>query len=366
VLGKLARRVLTAWTAARREGVQDAVRFALAEPWRSTQGLRPAMMPTPELAAWRTLASVLGPQDGAVHDLDLLPGVRTILAGGDDRAVLIAWLTDPDAPDHTLELPLSTGPVRRVDLLGERRVIEPTENESTGVARHSVALSREPVVIEGVHPELLRFMAGLRLTPERLDPVLDRQRVALTVANPWPYPVRGRVFIVEPGGLSAGPAGRDRSWTVNPRVVPFALDAGQTLTEPIDLSFGAAQESGWIPAIFDVQLTADQEYPMLRVPKRLRIAADDLDLHLTAFRTASGAISVHAIVTNRGASARSLDLAAVAPGAARARATINGLPEAATAQRRFLVDPVPPGTPISVGLTERTTGVRLTRTIDAP
>jgi hypothetical protein len=366
VLGKLARRVITAWAAARRENVQATVRFALSEPWRSTGGLRPTMMPTPELAAWRTLASVLGPQDGAVRELDLLPGVRTLLTGSDDRGVLIAWLTDPDAPVTTLELPLNIGPVRRVDLLGERRTLEPTEDGSLGVSWHRVALSREPVIVEGVRADLLRFMAGVRLTPDRLEPVLDRQRAALTVSNPWAYPIRGRVFIVEPGGLSAGPEGRDRSWSVTPRVVPFALDAGQTLTEPVDVAFGAGQESGWIPAVFDVQLFADQEYPMLRVPRRMRIDSQDLALDVTAYRTDSGAVAVHAIVTNRSDESRSVDLAAVAAGAARERATINGLPESATAQRRFLIDNVEPGARISVGLTERTTGIRLTKTIDAP
>lgn len=368
VLGKLARRVITAWAAAHRAGVEGAVRFTLSEPWRSTGGMRPIMMPTPELAAWRTLASVLGPSDGvgAVRELDLLPGVRTLLAGQGDDGVLIAWLTDPDAPVRTLDLPLNTGPVRRVDLLGQRRTIEPIHDAPSGLSWHRVELSREPVIIEGVRTDLLRFFSSVRLTPDRLHPVLDRQRGQLTIENPWSFPIRGRVFIVEPGGLSAGPEGRDRTWAVTPRVVPFSLDAGQTHTEPIELSFGAGQEAGWLPAVFDIQLFADQEYPMLRVPRRMEIISDDLDLRVVAYRTEAGAVSLHAIVTNTSGQARSVELAAITPGAGRERATINGLAHGKTAERRFLIPGVTPGAQISVGLTEPKTGVRLTRTVTAP
>ena len=371
-LGKLARRVITAWAAAHRTGVADRVHFTLDEPWRSTGGLRPAMMPTPELAVWRTLSSVLGmPAAGAsgqVQDLDLLPGVRLLLSGAEDQGVLIAWLEDPDAPVRTLDLPLNTGPVRRVDLLGQRREIQPLERSDLGLSWHRVELSREPVIIEGVRVDLVRFLAALRITPERLNPNLGPRRHTLVIDNPWPFPIRGRVYIVEPGGLSEGSAGRDRSWQLAPRVVVFSLDAGQRREEPIELSFGAAQESGWIPAVFDVQLFADAEYPLLRVERRMQLAAEDLGLELIAYRPAgpNGPVAVHAVVTNRAEQARSIELAAVAAGASRERATINGLARGETSERRFHLTGLAPGARISVGLTEPKTGLRLTRTIEAP
>lgn len=366
-LGRLARRVITAWAAAHRTGVADRVRFSLDEAWRSTGGLRPAMMPTPELAAWRTLASALG-QRGAegVDEIDLLPGVRILLTGAGDDGVLIAWLEDPEAPVRTLELPLHTGPVRRVDLLGERTAIEPTRREDLGAAWHRVALSREPVIIEGVRADLVRFLAGVRLTPERLEPTMGGRRHALVVENPWDFPIRGRVFIVEPGGLSEGTAGRDRTWQIAPRVVAFSLDAGQTREEEIELSFGAGQEAGWTEAVFDVRLFADEEYPLLRVPRRVEIASEDLSLEIVAYRSPGGRVSVHAMVTNRSDAPRSVELAAVAAGASRERATINGLNRGETGERRFALDRLAPGARISVGLYEPETGVRLTRTIDAP
>ncbi|MCC5822217.1 MAG: hypothetical protein LAT64_09590 [Phycisphaerales bacterium] len=366
-LGRLARRVITAWAAANRTGVSDRVRFSLDEAWRSTGGLRPSMMPTPELAAWRTLASVLGDRGaGGVDEIRLLPGVRILLTGEDDEGVLIAWLEDPEAPLRVLDLPLHPGPVRRVDLLGERRIIEPVEREDLGTSWHRIALSREPVIIEGVRADLVRFLAGVRLTPERLNPVMGGRRHALVIENPWDFPIRGRVFIVEPGGLSEGTAGRDRSWQIAPRVVAFSLDAGQRREEPIELSFGAGQETGWAEAIFDVQLFADEEYTLLRVPRRIEIASEDLDMEVVAYRAPGGRVSVHAVVTNRSDRPRSVELAAVAAGASRERATINGLNRGETGERRFMLEGVAPGARISVGLTEPDTGVRLTRTIDAP
>lgn len=371
-LGKLARRVISAWAASHRTGVADRVHFILDEPWRSTGGLRPTMMPTPELAVWRTLASVLGGPTaggaGRVEDIDLLPGVRLLLSGAEDRGVLIAWLDDPDAPVRTLDLPLNTGPVRRVDLLGERRELHPLERSDLGLSWHRIELSREPVIIEGVRADLVRFLAAVRITPERLNPTLGPRRHTLRIENPWSFPIRGRVYIVEPGGLSEGSAGRDRSWQVAPRVVVFSLDAGQRREEPIELSFGAGQESGWIPAVFDVQLFADAEYPLLRVERRMELASADLDLEVVAYRPAgpTGPVAVHAIVTNRAAQARSVELAAIAAGASRERATINGLARGETGERRFHLTGLAPGARISVGLTEPKTGLRITRTIEAP
>lgn len=367
-LGKLARRLVTAWAAARRANVSDRVGFALVEPWRSSGGLRPHMMPTPELAAWRTLASVLGAgrPDAPVRDLDLLPGVRTVLAGEGDEGVLIAWLTDPEAPLPVLEMPLHPGPVRRVDLLGERRALAPTQDSGIGAVGHRVELSREPVVIEGVRAELVRFLAGLRLDPGRFNPTLGQRRHALVIENPWDFPVRGRIFIVEPGGMSGGAAGRDRSWQLTPRVIPFALNANERREEPIEIAFGAGQEAGWTEVVFDVQLTADEEYPLLRVSRRMEVASEDLELEVVAYRAEGGAVSVHAVVTNRSGDPRSVELAAVAMGSSRERATINGLARGETGERRFLMFGLAPGARISVGLTEPKTGVRLTRTITAP
>lgn len=366
-LGKMARRLVTSWSAAHRAGVSDRVQFALVEPWRSSGGLRPSMMPTPELAAWRTLSSVLGGSVQEVREIDLLPGVRIVLAGTGDEGVLIAWLDDPQAPLRTLDLPLHTGPVRRVDLLGERRVLHPTERPDQGLSWHRVEVSREPVIIEGVRTDLVRFLAALRLTPDRLNPVLGQRRHALLIENPFTFPIRGRVFIVEPGGMSQGAAGRDRSWQISPRVVAFSLDAGQSMEQPIDLTFGAGQESGWTEVVFDVQLFADEEYPLLRSIRRMELAAEDLELEVVAYRAdANGAVSVHTIVTNRSQQARSVDIAVIAPGAPRERATINGLGRGETGERRFLLTSLPPGARISVGLTEPKSGLRLTRTIEAP
>ncbi len=369
-LGKLARRVFTAWAAAHREGVSDRVQFVLVEPWRASGGLRPSMMPTPELAAWRTLSSVLGAGVGEVREIDFLPGVRTLLAGSGDNAVLIAWLEDPRAPLREIDLPLSTGPVRRVDLLGERRELHPVERPESGRAWHRVELSRDPVVIEGVRADLFRFLTALRLDPDRLEPTGGMRRHDLHIHNPWPFPIRGRVFIVEPGGMSEGLSGRDRSWRISPRVVPFSLDAGQTARQPIELAFGAAQESGWTDVVLDVQLFADEEYPTLRVIRGMELASENLELEVVAYRVggvgSAGPVAVHAVVTNRSPEARSVEIAAIAPGASRGRATINGLARAETGERRFLLPDLPPGTRISVGLTEPKTGVRLTRTVEAP
>lgn len=365
-LGRLARRALNAWVEAHNTGITDRFELAIREPWRSSGGRRPSMMPAPELALWRTLASVLEDR-GTVRELDLLPGVRAILVGDSDDALLIAWLTDPEAPSRSIDLPFGDGghgqDVRQISLQGVRTPLTPTQDPRWGSMVYHVPLSREPVIIDGVDAPYFALLASVRLDPERMDPILGERTHDLVIDNPFPVPVRGKVFIVEPGGLSEGVSGRDRSWQVTPRVVPFVVDAFGTTRVPIEILFGAAQRTGHIPAVFDVQVSSDRDYPTARVARWASIDSEQITVEATAVRSGDDVV-VRAFVTNLGEGTRSADLVAFAPGAPRVRAQIRGITEGVTMERRFILEGVPRGQSISVSLIEPTTGERLLRVIE--
>ncbi|MFK7883921.1 MAG: hypothetical protein AB8F26_07050 [Phycisphaerales bacterium] len=366
-VGRLARRAMSAWVAAHNAGVADRVELALRDPWRSSGGRRPSMMPSPEVALWRTLASALGQRSG-LTEVELLPGVRTIIIGNDEDALLVAWLTDPTAPSRIIELPLGDsadgGSVQRIGLMGDRTPIGPTEDPRWGSSVHRIELSRDPVLVDGVDAPYLTLLASVRLLPDRLEPVLGNRIHELEVFNPFAVPVRGKVFIVEPGGLSDGVAGRDRSWQISPRVVPFAAQPNETFRIPIDILFGAGQQTGLIPAVFDVQVSADKEYPTARVARWIPIESELIQIEATATRSGEDVV-VRAFITNLGEESRAADLVVSSPGSARERSSVRGIAAGSTIERRFVIRGVPFGQAVLVSLIEPRTGERLLKSVRA-
>ena len=220
-------------------------------------------------------------------------------------------------------------------------------------------------MLAGVNAPLVAMLSSVRLEPGRLEPTIGGRRHELVMTNPMPVPVRAKVFIVEPGGLSEGAANRDRSWMIEPRVVPMVLNPGGEARVPIEIGFGAAQESGWVPAVFDVQITADTEYAPARVRSWVLLEDPTLSIEISAARVGPD-IVVHAFVANSGAEPRTADLFAFSPGSDRERSAVREIAAGSTLSRRMVLRDVPPGARVSVALTEAKTGVRLMKSIDAP
>jgi len=366
-LARTARRVIESWFAAQDTGVSERVTLALRDPWRISPGRRPQAMAIPELGLWRTLNGVLGRMTDA-RSVDLLPGVRTIVADTGvpgQGGVLIAWLRDPDAPSRTLSIPLASGDVTRIGMLGARGSIPLEPGHRSGVSLHTVGLTREPVLLAGVDTRYIETLASVRLDPGTLGPRIGQRRHDLVVENPYDAPIQGKAFIVEPGGYSLGIEGRDRTWSIQPRVISVVVPGGETVRRPVDVSFGASQRSGWLEALVDIEFADREAMPPARVARWMRIESADLDLDVSA-RRAGGGLIVDVFVTNRSEVARSVDLAAFVPGSARRRSSVPGVLPGATANRRYVFRDAPANALVSVALTEPGGPTRLLERVEVP
>lgn len=381
-LGALARKAISFWWAAREDGEDDYdYALNLSEAWWVTPGKRGQVMPASELIVWRTLANHLGGRQ-AIESLDLIPGVQMLVISGytneeneqtqgatglsEPTGGLIMWLDEPTLDPVELRIPLATGPVRTFDVLGNSTLIEPVETGNINVPTHTIPISRSPIIVEGINPELVRFMSSMRITPDALISQSGLHEHQLTMKNPWDISISGRVFIVEPGGYTGEPGEIDRSWEIIPRVVPFTLEPMQQRSFPLNIGYSLGELAGEKRLVFDIELEADRSYPTLRVEREIELGLPDIDMSLTAQRNDAGITIVTATVSHTQAQEQYFELIAIAPGEARIRRTINALASNQPATRQFAFTEPIPGDQIVVVLIPRDTSKRLNEAVVVP
>ena len=354
-VGWLGRRAINSWWAGKLLSPgNDGIEIVLSDPWTVEPGRRGRVMPGPELLVWRTLVDHLGGRD-AVEEIDLEPGVRMLLCSGRDGSAessdgaLVVWLDEASLGSSVVELPLSTGGVEVVDLFGNVTAVGLDYQTDLDLPMHRIEVTRTPRIVTGVNPELVRFLANLRLTPDRLEATSGIHKHELVVTNPWPFSIRGRVYLVEPGGYSEpGGTGVDRSWEIKPRVVNFTITAGMEERFELDVSYSAAKLAGMKDLVFDVELTADQDYGLMRVEREIELGSDLIDVDLSYRRVEPGAdtgedepargrrVIVDALVTNRSGERIYADLVAIAPKNARQESTISVIEPMDSGRRSFM------------------------------
>lgn len=378
-LGSLARKAISFWWAAKVEG-GDAHDYSLSlsDAWWTAPGKRGEVMPAPELIVWRTLATHLG-ERSAVESLELIPGVRMLVLS--ERSIesdtdsdksdapgggLVLWLESPTLDPVELTLPLGLEPVQVFDVLGNATVVHPLATGNIDVPTHTVPISRSPIFIEGINPELVRFLSSLRITPNELISQSGLHQHELIVRNPWGIAISGRVFIVEPGGYTGDPEDIDRSWEIIPRVMPFNLAPGEERAFPIQIGYSLGELAGEKRLAFDIELDADQRYPTLRVERTIELGLPQVEMDLTARRNETGITVVSANVSHSTTQNQYFELIAVAPGEPRIRRSINALPPGQVATRQFAFTEAFPGDQIIVILIPRDTSTRLNKGVDVP
>ena len=375
----LARKAISYWWAVGSSGMpRDRFELRLGDAWWVSDGKRGQVMPSPELLMWRTLAKHLSNRT-PLEQIDLVPGVRMLVISdrppqpGESTSLtntpeggLVLWLDEPTLDPVTLTLPLAKTPVRAFDVMGNETVIDPIKTGNIGVLMHHIPITRSPIIVEGVNPELVRLLGSLKIDPDALEARSGVHNHTLTITNPWDIPISGRVFIVEPGGFAGDPGDIDRSWEIFPRVIPFNLSAGETRELPVDFAYSLGELAGTKRLVFDVELHADQDYPLLRVERSIELGLTGVEMTLSAKRNQAGITVVSVDITHKLDREQHFDVIAIAPNESRIRRTVNALSPNETATRQFAFTKPVPGDEIVVVLLPRDSSTRLNKSVIVP
>lgn len=319
-------------------GVSPSMSIAIANPWRLSESERELPRPTPELAAMLHTRSVLA-DARIVGQFPAREGIMCHIVApkiSEGEAMpagwLIAWNESCDPAKAVIDMPVGPGMVEMRDVFGNSTLL-PTTLGPDGISRTiHIEVTQQPVFIRGIDVALAKFLAGVSITPPLLDAAAELGEHKITISNPWPQSISGKLSILEPGGFDS--AERDRSWRINPRTVSFALPAGAKREFPFTVAFRPSEESGPKRFLLGVDLTNDLPYGVLRVER-------ELELGLKYFRV-DGAYSIRGedliaecIVTNTSDKPITLEITALAPGLPRSRATIPDVAPGSQAIRRF-------------------------------
>ncbi len=387
-VGALARKAISFWWAASSSGI-DAERFdlELKDAWWLSPGKRGQVMPAPELVVWRTLATHLGGRQ-AIEELELIEGVRMLIAGpkpdplgegiypsgkpidnadnAENTGVLILWLDKPRIDPVILNLPLSKSAVTQYDVFNNQTRIELEHIGSLDLPMHRVEIGRSPIIIQGVNTQLVRFLSALKLTPNTLQAESGVHKHTLELANPWATTIQGRVYIVEPGGYTGTQEHIDRSWEISPRVIPFTLDANESRAVPIDIAYSLGELAGEKQLTFDVEIQADQRYPLMRIERKITLELEGIAMNLTARRGDDGVTIVTVGITNNLETNQDFELIAIPPNEPRLRRSINAIKPTEQVVREFAFTKANSGDQIIVSLMLGQSSVRLNKAVTVP
>lgn len=306
-------------------GTPSAVR--LDSGWRWQDGRHAELMPEPASAAWMTMSDLFAGRQAERLER-VAPGVSGVLLApasiASGRSAVAAFWAEPEpgAP-RTLSLRLAQGDVTEIDQAGNERTVRPTPIGDTDRLVHEINLSGGAVFVEGVDADLLRFLASVTTDPGMIETTVAGDKFEVLASNPWPGPVQGQYFLVEPGGLSDHRVRpRDRAWEIRPRFGSFSTVAGGEVRLAIEADTSPAVYGGPLPLVIDFELESPSFSGALRVERRIDVGLEDISLELmTRFGPEPDGpdVVIYAIVRNTGVSSKTVHLYAGAPGYPRER-----------------------------------------------
>ncbi|MAE61183.1 MAG: hypothetical protein CMJ49_07485 [Planctomycetaceae bacterium] len=299
----LVRRMVHVWRA-------QPSRVAIAQPWRPQSANTPERIaPDPLLAVWANAAHQLAGRR-VVGQLPLGQGIRcyVLQSTTPNTGALVAWTHGAEPPDATRSLWLGDDPVA-VDIWGNRTPL-PLRDD-----RHQLNLTQQPVFIDGINVQLAMLRAGFTLSPQQAESSFNVHQHTLTITNPWPRTISGRVKMAAP-----------ENWRITPRFVPFSIPAGQSVKVPVELTFPISEIAGrkLIHATIDVE--ADRNY-QIQLAAPLHIGLKNVRVRAAASIEskqpgAVGDVVIRQTVTNTGDKPLAFTAFALAPGQPRAERII--------------------------------------------
>jgi len=331
-ISDLARSAVLAWKAVASPAA--APRLAIVEPWTWSNTHRPRLAPSPALAAWRTLADALDNRR-IIAELPVGPNARCFVlapVNGVGPGALIGW-SDTTEP-AILEARLADGPVTVLDLFSNRSS-SPLVPSADGVFRvHRIALPPTPIIVEGVDAQLAALQASLRFEPNLIPASNTIQDRTLSITNPWPHEITGRLVLLEPL-----PPEVDGSWTVRPRVRLVTISPRSTIELPITIALSPFEPAGPVPIVMSLALDDRASDDPIPLRTTARVGLQDLSLRLTqhAVPSAQGPdLLIEARVTNLGDQSMAVEITVFADGPFdRQMSVISDLAPGTSIVRRF-------------------------------
>jgi hypothetical protein len=199
---------------------------------------------------WRTTAMILGGTQ-YLGNIDL-PGGHTLRCFG-RTGRCVAVVPAEAAGNDAIYL---GDDVRQVDLFG-RSVARPAVavasergDASAGRPLSTIAIDELPSFLTGLNESITRWHLGMTLDTERLPSVPNvPYKTTLTITNPFPQTVSGKVALVAP-----------KSWRIEPPMADFHLGAGQTVRQPLEITLPNELTGGRRTIRIDVEVQADRTY----------------------------------------------------------------------------------------------------------
>ncbi len=369
-----------------------ALRLGIAPPWGRSPHQRRQVEPGPMYPAFRNVVDRLAGRR-IVGEYPAPAGVKCYIVATVDTTgaigsslvlsdgALVAWNRSCPADEAFISGYLGDGKLWRVDHAGNAAPI--AVNARLGSVE-PIPVDAMPIFIEGIDPYVALFMAGFRIEPTFVPAVSAEHVHTMRLRNPWPFRVSGLLQIRrgedeedEPQGAAGGGGGgigAAPSWVMQPRgVLEFAIDAGQTASIPLVLSFGPADEAGPKDVAVITRLQTDHPLPPIRLGGKLELGLEELDLSpeyaLSPGADGSMDLIVIAAITNKSDKPRSLRIEALARGYASQTQQVSSLGPGQTILRRFLFEDG--GTKLSgkrvvLGLSDADGPQRITRTVKVP
>ncbi len=347
---ELGRRAVEYWRVCA-DGASPQARLAVNQPWRWSDDASSQVWPSPEAAAFVTLMDRLSGRR-IVGELRSTPGVKCyVLAaknaalGTLERGALVAWNESADPSKSVVEAASIGSELTVIDIFGNPLPLASSlGGASAGGASPlvSVPVTESPIFIEGIDPYLALFAASFRLDPSFMPAVVREHEHRITLTNPWPLRITGKLQLKEDTERSpkATRTVMDE-WRVSPSgIIDFDIGPGQTLSVPVTLSFGPGQLAGTKDFVIVARAMADRAYPPVRLKASIEVGLEDIELEPEIQPSGPNNLNdvvVVAAVTNKGSRHRTFRLETAAKNMPSQQLQISDLPPGQTVLRRFLL-----------------------------
>lgn len=369
---ELVKHMVEFWGAAYQpDGAPATFHLGLSELWRPSTHTLAGIEPTHTFGPARTALTALRGRR-VVGEYPMSPGVRCIIlapAAPQQAArggALVIWNDSAPPGEAHVTTYLGDGPIRVIDIDGNERTVL-NSADSTGHATR-IEAGPEPVFVEGIDLEFVRFLVGFQVEPILLEASNTQHSLDLLIRNPWRVGVSGTISVLEPGGYHS--SRRDRSWRVSPRTIPFTIGPGEEKRVPFSVAYGTSQEVGSRDFVFQVELAGERSYAPVEVRRRFEIGRRDLTLDLTAgIAENEQDVVVQALIGNAGEKTMSLDLTLFPPDHARMKSAVANLLPGHQGVRRFVLRgqrEQMKGQTLMLTVRDSASGAQITRSVRVP